>query len=90
VVHRGRLVWSKAYGEGTSVDHVYMNGSVQKVFDAAAVLQLVDRGLIDPDGDISTYLPFAVRHPGFPNRPITVRMLLEHRSGLIAFPNQFD
>jgi len=90
VIHRSRLVWSRAYGEGTSVDHVYMNGSVQKVFDAAAVLRLADKGPIDLDGDVSAYLPFLVRHPGFPNRPITVRMLLEHRAGLVAFPRQFD
>ncbi len=90
VVHRDRLVWSRAFGESTSVDHVYMNGSVQKVFDAVAVLQLVEKGVVDLDADVNSYLPFAVRHPRFPHRPITVRMLLDHRSGLVAFPHQFD
>jgi CubicO group peptidase (beta-lactamase class C family) len=90
VVHRDRLVWSMAFGENADVDRVYMNGSVQKVFDAVAVLQLVEKGLIDLDGDVNRYLPFPVRHPGYPHRPITARMLLDHRSGLVAFPHQFD
>lgn len=34
-VIQGQEVWSQAYGEATSVEHVYMNASVQKVFTAA-------------------------------------------------------
>ena len=41
VVYRDRLIWSRGFGENPRVDNVYMNGSVQKVFDAVAVLQLV-------------------------------------------------
>jgi CubicO group peptidase (beta-lactamase class C family) len=89
VVHDGRIVWSRAFGENTSVDHVYMNASVQKTFTAAAVLQLVEAGLVDLDADVGEYLPFPVRHPEFPGTPITTRMLLAHRSGLDAFPHQF-
>ena len=89
VVHQDQVVWSQAFGEDSSVDHVYMNASVQKVFTAVAVLQLVERGLVDLDTDVSEYVPFAVRHPGFLETPITVRMLLAHRSGLDAFPHQF-
>jgi CubicO group peptidase (beta-lactamase class C family) len=66
-----------------------MNASVQKVFSAAAILQFVERGLVDLYTDVGTYLPFTVRHPGFPETPITVRMLLAHRSGLVEFPHQF-
>jgi CubicO group peptidase (beta-lactamase class C family) len=89
VVHGGRIIWSRAYGENTGVDHVYMNASVQKMFTAAAVLRLVDAGLIDLDADVGEYVPFPVRHPGFPETPITVRMVLAHRSGLGSFPHQF-
>ena len=67
-----------------------MNGSVQKVVDAVAVLQLYERELVDLDADISAYLPFEVRHPGYPDRPITVRMLLAHRSGLGDIADQFS
>jgi CubicO group peptidase (beta-lactamase class C family) len=89
VIHQGQDIWSQAFGENTSIDHIYMNASVQKVFSTTAVLQLVERDLIDLDADISEYVPFVIRHPSFPETPITVRMLLAHRSGLDAFPHQF-
>jgi CubicO group peptidase (beta-lactamase class C family) len=88
-VIQGQDVWSQAFGENTSVEHVYMNASVQKVFTATGVMQLVERGLVDLDADVSEYVPFVVRQPNFPETPITVRMLLAHRSGLDAFPHQF-
>jgi len=89
VVHHDQIIWSRAYGDSTSPDTVYMNASVQKVFTATAALQLMDQGLINLDADINTYVPFAVRHPDFPEMPITVRMLLSHRSGLGSFDYQF-
>jgi CubicO group peptidase (beta-lactamase class C family) len=89
VVEGDRVIWSRAFGENASVDRVYMNASVQKVFTATAVLRLVERGRIDLDADVGEYLPFTVRHPLFPETPVTVRMLLAHRSGLDALPYQF-
>lgn len=50
--------------------------SVSKVLTAALVLKLVDRGQLDLDGKVNTLLP------EFPYEDITVRMLLNHRSGL--------
>jgi len=67
-----------------------MIGSVQKVFDATAVLQLYDKGIIDLDADVNTYLPFSLRHPQYPDIPITLKMLLSHRSGLDCPSNQFE
>jgi len=89
VVRRDQIVWSQAFGQNTSANHVYMNASVQKMFTAVAVLQLVERGLVDLDADVQEYVPFTVQHPGFPETPITVRMLLAQRSGLVEFPHQF-
>lgn len=90
VVEDGRIVWSKAFGQDTSVSSVYMNGSIQKVFDATAILQLYEKGALDIDSDVNAYLPFPVRHPGYPAIPITIKMLLAHRSGLDAFRDQFS
>ena len=89
VVHGNRLIWSRAFGEDQRIDSVYMNGSVQKSFDAAAVLQLAERGLIDLDADVANYLPFPLRHPDHPDEPVTTRMLLDHRAGLGAANHQF-
>jgi CubicO group peptidase (beta-lactamase class C family) len=47
-------------------------------------LQCVERGELNLDEDINTYLPAAshTRNPHFPAVPITVRQLLTHRAGL--------
>jgi CubicO group peptidase (beta-lactamase class C family) len=74
------LVWTGAFGEGITEDTLFNVGSIAKPVTAVAVLQLVERGLVDLDADISEYLPFDVRHPGYPDVPITTRMLLVHQS----------
>ncbi|MGD8822551.1 MAG: serine hydrolase domain-containing protein [Anaerolineales bacterium] len=90
VVYQDQIIWSQAFGENTSVNHGYMNASVQKMFTAVAVLQLAEQGLIDLDADVQEYLPFPIRHPDYPETPISVRMLLSQRSGMTDFPNQFE
>jgi CubicO group peptidase (beta-lactamase class C family) len=50
--------------------------STSKPFTAAAVLQLVEKGKVGLDDLVSKYFP------GFPYAEVTVRMLLNHRSGL--------
>jgi CubicO group peptidase (beta-lactamase class C family) len=89
VITEGQITWSKTYGQNTDTHFVYMNGSVQKVVDATAVLQLYELGLIDLEADINDYLPFEIQHPDYPDIPITTQMLLSHRSGLDAVGDQF-
>ncbi|MER7443842.1 serine hydrolase domain-containing protein [Micromonospora avicenniae] len=65
-------------------------GSITKTFTAAAVLQQVEKGRIRLDAPIGRYLPRLV--PGERGDKITVRMLLNHTSGIpdylpYAFPS---
>ncbi|MPY64503.1 serine hydrolase domain-containing protein [Streptomyces spongiae] len=65
-------------------------GSISKTFTAVAVLQQVERGKVRLDAPIGDYLPDLV--PGERGEEITVRMLLNHTSGigdyiLGAFPS---
>ncbi len=56
-------------------------GSNTKTFMAALTLQLVDRGQVRLDAPVEKYLPGVV-----PNgKKITVRMLLNHTSGLFSY-----
>ncbi|MFC0875793.1 serine hydrolase domain-containing protein [Saccharicrinis sp. FJH2] len=57
-------------------------GSVSKTLTLTAIMQLYDRGLIELDADINSYLPFEVRNPRYADVPITVRMLLMHSSSI--------
>jgi CubicO group peptidase (beta-lactamase class C family) len=77
--------WTAAYGMA-DLEHAVVNtpatvfeaGSVSKQFTAASVLLLVERGQVALDDDIRKYFP---EIPAY-ERPITVRELLNHTSGL--------
>ncbi|MFE9029653.1 serine hydrolase domain-containing protein [Streptomyces iakyrus] len=58
-------------------------GSITKTFTAAAVLEQVESGLIGLDAPIGRYLPTLV--PGDRGDAITVRMLMNHTSGLAEY-----
>lgn len=81
IVVNNTLVWNRGYG-ADSVETVYQIASVSKPFVSTAILQLHERGLIGLNDDINKYLPFDVRHPEYPDKPITIRMLLTHQSGI--------
>lgn len=56
--------------------------SISKTVTALAVMQLVERGLLDLDADVSDVLGWRLRNPHWPDAPITPRMLLTHTSSL--------
>ncbi|KAB8161969.1 serine hydrolase [Streptomyces sp. 3MP-14] len=72
-----------ATGRPVTPDLRHRVGSVTKTFTAAAVFQQAERGHIDLDAPIGRYLPSLV--PGERGRAITVRMLLNHTSGLAEY-----
>ena len=84
----GAPVVAKGYGHAalewqvpTPERAVYAIGSVTKQFTAAAILQLAERGTVDLDADLTTYLPdFDTR-----GRRVSVRRLLDHTSGITSY-----
>ncbi len=63
-------------------DSRFRIGSMTKPFVATVVLQLVGEHRVDLDAPVERYLPGVVRGHGNDGRVITVRMLLQHTSGL--------
>lgn len=57
--------------------------SVSKLVTTLGVMRLVEAGVLDLDRDVSDYLGWRLRNPNFPDRAITLRLLLSHRSSLI-------
>ena len=65
-------------------DALYKIASISKLFDAVAVTKLTKEGRLDLDKTIADYLPqFASRLAN--SDKITLRMMLQHRSGLPNF-----
>lgn len=93
VLHKGEIVVAKGYGLATvehnvpvTADTIFQSGSVGKMFTAAAVMTAVERGKMKLDEPITTYLPDAP----VSWRPITIRHLLTHTSGIPEFGTDFD
>ncbi|MFY2787660.1 serine hydrolase domain-containing protein [Rhodococcus sp. MALMAid1271] len=90
-VRDGEASWSGAAGlverggtEPASADAPVRIASVTKPMVAAAVLQLVDEGKLQLDQPVEELLP------GLLPKPVTVRQLLDHTSGLPDYLNGFD
>lgn len=62
--------------------HSFRVASISKMVTALGFMQLEASGLVRLDEDVSAYLGAPLRHPAFPDIPITPRMLLSHTSGL--------
>jgi CubicO group peptidase (beta-lactamase class C family) len=85
LVLNDELVWAKGYGLAdvenqvpAKAETVYRIASISKPMAATAVMQLVERGLVDIDDPIQKYVSY------FPQKPleITVRNVMTHTSGV--------
>jgi CubicO group peptidase (beta-lactamase class C family)/D-alanyl-D-alanine dipeptidase len=94
-----QTVWAQGFGYAdpdkkipATAETIYRIGSVSKLFTDIGVMQQVERGRLNLDAPIQTYLPdFRPKNPF--GTPITLRELMSHRSGLLREPpvgNYFD
>ena len=65
-----------------TIDSPVRIASISKLVVALGVMRLVEAGTLDLDRDVSDYLGWRLRNPAFAERPITLRLLLSHRSSL--------
>ena len=73
----------RATGRKVTADDPVRIASISKLVTAMGVMRLVDQGKLDLDRDVSDYLGWPLRHPKFPEKVITLRLLLSHQSGLL-------
>lgn len=85
--------WFVTYGESDTEHHTpitendkFRVGSVTKTFLGVVILQLAEEGKLGLDDPVETYLPGVV--PNGSN--ITIRMLLNHTSGIFNFIKNDD
>lgn len=71
-----------ASGRAVTADDPVRIASISKLVVAIGVMRLVEQGVLDLDADVSERLGWRLRHPNYPDVPITLRLLLSHRSGL--------
>ena len=95
VVRDGKVVAELAYGRRyvhpsdraqdlpMTTDSLVRVASMSKPVSGVAILQLVERGKLALDADVSRYLGFRLRNPRFPDAAITLRQLLSHTSSIV-------
>jgi CubicO group peptidase (beta-lactamase class C family) len=89
IVKDGKLAWSGGFGladiekkRPVRPDTIFNTGSVSKTVTLAAFMRLWEQGKCALDDDINKYLSFPVRNPRFPDKPISIRMLLSFTAGI--------
>ena|SRR5215217_950339 len=95
LVQGGRVILAKGYGTADLASGrpwepdstIFPIASITKVFTATAVMQLADRGRIDLNADVNSYLTW-VRVPQTYRQPITAAHLLSHTAGLDEIPGR--
>ena len=93
VISKGEVLIAKGYGQA-NIEHrvpvtsetIFQSGSVGKQFTAAAVMLQVEDGKLSLDDSITKY--FADAPESW--RPITVRHLLTHTSGIPDYEGELD
>jgi CubicO group peptidase (beta-lactamase class C family)/D-alanyl-D-alanine dipeptidase len=86
------IVWAKGFGYAdpgakrpATAETIHRVGSISKLFTDIAVMQLVEKGILDLDAPVQKYLPDF--HPKNPfGKPITLRQMMSHHSGLVREP----
>lgn len=89
VVKNNEIIYNKSFGVKSLEDSTLLSetdifriASISKSFTATALMQLVEQGKISLDDDVSDLIGFSVRSPYFPDKVITLKMILSHTSSL--------
>lgn len=82
-------IWQGNYGikeyktdDPVEANTLFMIASCSKPVTALAILKLQEAGKISLDDPVNEHLPFHVANPNFPDKLITIRMLLTHTSSI--------
>jgi CubicO group peptidase (beta-lactamase class C family) len=87
IVKDGQLLLARGYGHADVERRIpidpattsFRPGSISKLFTWTAVMQLVEQGKLELDGDVNRYLDFPI--PEAFGKPITMRHLMTHTAG---------
>jgi CubicO group peptidase (beta-lactamase class C family) len=89
VVKHNRLYYTKALGykdletkTPLASNHLFRIASISKSFSATATMKLVEEGRLSLDTDFGELIGFPIRNPKYPDRVITLKMILSHTSGI--------
>ncbi len=89
VVKKGDIIYANSFGlknietkAPLSNTDIFRIASISKSFSATSIMQLREAGKLSLDDDFSDLVGFKIRNPKFPDKVITLRMVLSHTSSI--------
>ncbi|NBT08728.1 MAG: class A beta-lactamase-related serine hydrolase, partial [Chitinophagia bacterium] len=89
VVKNNKIIYTHSFGLKNieanmplTDDCIFRIASISKSFSATSIMQLVEAKKLSLEDDASNLLGFTLRNPKFPDKVITLKMLLSHRSSI--------
>lgn len=89
VVKNNEIIFEESYGykdkdRKTPLENgdLFRIASISKSFTATSLMQLVEKGVVTLEDDVSDLIGFKIRNPDFPDTPITLKMILSHTSSI--------
>ncbi|HEY1061233.1 MAG TPA: serine hydrolase domain-containing protein [Daejeonella sp.] len=89
VVKKGDIIYANSFGlknietkAPLSDTDIFRIASISKSFSATSIMQLREAGKLSLDDDFSDLVGFKIRNPKFPDKVITLRMVLSHTSSI--------
>jgi len=89
VVKKGDIIYSNSFGlkdidtkSPLSDSDIFRIASISKSFSATSIMQLREAGKLSLDDDFSDLVGFKIRNPKFPEKVITLRMIMSHTSSI--------
>ncbi len=85
-----KVLWAEGFGYAdvanrvpATADTVYRIGSISKIVTATEIMRLAEHGKVELDKTVTAYMPeFSIHNRFADSKPITLRALLAHHSGL--------
>ena len=89
VVKNNKIIYTHSFGlknieanTPLTDDCIFRIASISKSFSATSIMQLVEAKKLSLEDDASNLLGFTLRNPKFPDKVITLKMLMSHRSSI--------
>ena len=89
VVKNNKIIYTHSFGlkdmetnTPLTDDCLFRIASISKSFTSTSIMQLVEDRQLSLEDDISDLVGFRIRNPKFPDKIITLRMVLSHRSSI--------
>ncbi len=89
VVKEGKLFYTRSFGLKNIENNIPLTdeslfriASISKSFTVTSLMQLIEKKKLKLTDDASTLMGFKVRNPRYPEKVITLEMLLSHTSGI--------